>query len=150
MSTRVMLAEQQWLSATMENPLVARSAGHGDCPADGDLSAWPFASLWLRVKMKQDWQRLPGCPGPDLTSVTDKYDESRGFKVKILNKNPTCMTIIYCLGFSNLRSVPLGIVDNAVVLERSRLLVKCWLINWLVGWLDVRFRCGLYLSISSS
>jgi len=45
MSTRVMLAEQQWLSATMENPLVARSAGHGDCPADGDLSAWPFASL---------------------------------------------------------------------------------------------------------
>lgn len=47
-------------------------------------------------------------------------------------------------------SVPFGITDNGVVLERSRLLVKCWLINWFIDWLDVRFWCGLQLSISSS
>lgn len=56
------------------------------------LPAGPFASWWLLGKMKRDCQGVPGCPGPDLTYVTDKSDESKGFKVKILNKNPNCMT----------------------------------------------------------
>lgn len=83
--------------------------------------------------MKQDCQRVPRCPGPDLTYVTDKSDESRGFKFKILNKNPTCMTLIFSLGFSNLRSVPFGIIDDGGLREVK---TTCeTLINKLISWL---------------
>lgn len=80
-----------------------------------------------------------------LTSLMNQEVSRSKYWIKILS-----IWLTYCRGFSNLGPMPFGITDNAVVLQRSRLPVKCWLISWLVGWLDVRFRCGLYLSISSS
>lgn len=59
------------------------------------------------------------------------------------------MTLLHCMGCSDLGSIPFGIIDNAVVLEVK---ATCeMLISKLISWLircDVR--CGLYLSISSS
>lgn len=135
-----------WWFPALKNPLAIRDHPLGSS-SSCELPVLPLSDfLW-------QWNKIvTGSPSAQdlilLLSLTNLIN-SEVSRSKYWRKIWT-PSLVHCPGFSNLAAVPFGIIDKAVILGRSRLLVKCWLKSWLVGWLDVRFRCGLYLRISSS